>query len=76
MALTHSEIVSELGRIKEKLAEKEPIRDKADIELMKIKCEIKELKNKQSALKKQLKEIKEKTNHSAPPKKKKAKKYN
>lgn len=73
---TQSEIVSELGRIKEKLAEKEPIRDKADIELMKIKCEIKELKNRQSMLKKQLKEVKEKANHSAPPSKKKMKRLN
>jgi len=70
---TRPEITSELGRIKDKLAEKEPIRDKADIELMKIKCEIKELKNKQAMLKKQLKELKDKEQHSAPPSKKKKK---
>lgn len=57
MSLTRNEIISQLGILKEKLAEKEPIRDKADIELMKMKCEIKELKNKQAAFKKQLKDL-------------------
>lgn len=70
---TQKEISSELGKIKDKLAEKEPVRDKTDIELMKMKCEIKELKNRQAELKKQLKNVQTQDSHSQPPPAKKKK---
>jgi hypothetical protein len=55
--MSRAEILGELDRVKDKLKEKEPLKSAAELNVMKLKFEVKELKNKQSTLKKQLKEL-------------------
>jgi hypothetical protein len=57
--MSKGEILGDLDRLSKQLKDKEPKKEQAELALMKLRYEIKELRHKQTAHKKRLKELRQ-----------------